>query len=245
MQSKKDYNTAKRTYETDIHVLDRFLKDSETGQVNIKWVMGKQNRLKDKMNEVHKSWQTLKGAWNIFMDECDNQQEKETEDKWFKDQAANKEDVIFRAEQITDNLGEMTKGWKDNPDQWKDLPSTSPSHDTHIMDKIQNTLSSVQVSKNDLQEFERNLSDQFVDSWQEDSQCKIFKGIERKYYKEFLKLFQEATKIDAPTMAAFRTVGLDSDGVQDQLKYFHCQGTDLNGKFGMYVVLARETHREV
>jgi hypothetical protein len=86
--------------------------------------------------------------------------------------------------------------------------------------------------------------DQLVDPWEEDSQCKVFRGIEKAKYSEFLESFQKTTGIDDKVKAAFETLVM-GDKVHDKLKCFKSKVTGLDSKYGMYAVVSRPIENEV
>merc|ERR1739838_71330 len=106
------------------------------------------------------------------------------------------------------------------------------------MEKITTKLSAITVSKNDMVEFQKQLSEQMVEAWNESSECKLFRGIDKARYGEFLELFQETTGISDKVLAAFKTVLIGTE-FHDQLKTFKCNETDLDGIYGMYAVVTR------
>ena len=113
--------------------------------------------------------------------------------------------------------------------------------DDNLTDKIRSSFLEVHLSKESYEELERQLSEQLVDDWKEDLQCKVFRGIKKENYLEFLELFQKATGIDENVIKRLHVkLALVVHGkmIQKTLKSFKydskSDGAVITGQFGMY-----------
>lgn len=114
----------------------------------------------------------------------------------------------------------------------------------NVANRIGTLLSGVKVSRKEKEIFEKKLEDQLVEKWSEEAQTKVFKGVEMDKYEEFLELFQITTGIDEKTMAAFKALKF-ADLMNDQMKTFTCEATDMGGKYGMYASVKRPNENKI
>jgi len=246
MTEAKKYENAKSKYIRHILALELKVDDWMNEEFKEKETKKKLKRLKTNIDDVVKTWEELENIRLSYLEEVGKSDgEKET---WKPGESHTLAEEEHKKEELLDNAEELLGRLEGNPDTGptnKPVAIAVTSHknseetDDPVLQGIQEKLASVKVSRKDMEEFQKQLSDQLVEKWKEDSQCKVFRGILKEKYEEFLQLFKETTEVDDKVIAALKTVGIGED-VKDQIKCFQCESTALKGRYGMYVVKTRK-----
>ena len=139
----------------------------------------------------------------------------------------------------------ITSWWKTKPAQNPnpELPSTEQQLQPHqgswnIGDQMSHTLGTVQVSKRQYDDYQAQMKNQLVSEWKEGSIAKVYQGVELAKYPQFLDNFQRVTGVDQKIRTDFENMEF-TDMLSDKLKVFTCDGTDVGGKYGMYMAVKR------
>ena len=107
-----------------------------------------------------------------------------------------------------------------------------------IGDQMSHTLGTVQVSKRQYDDYQAQMKNQLVSEWKEGSIAKVYQGVELAKYPQFLDNFQRVTGVDQKIRTDFENMEF-TDMLSDKLKVFTCDGTDVGGKYGMYMAVKR------
>jgi hypothetical protein len=88
------------------------------------------------------------------------------------------------------------------------------------------------------------MKNQLVSEWKEGSIAKVYQGVELAKYPQFLDNFQRVTGVDQKIRTDFENMEF-TDMLSDKLKVFTCDGTDVGGKYGMYMAVKRPDEEKV
>ena len=117
-------------------------------------------------------------------------------------------------------------------------PNQDLQQKKNIGDQMSHTLGTVQVSKRQYDDYQAQMKNQLVSEWKEGSIAKVYQGVELAKYPQFLDNFQRVTGVDQKIRTDFENMEF-TDMLSDKLKVFTCDGTDVGGKYGMYMAVKR------
>jgi len=206
------------------------------------------------LNQLNTDWDNLDGVLNTYLcalkrsSKTNNADELETE---FARTELKKDELVEEAIKYLENINlKVEVEEADNDDVEDKKVFVRKGYECvqagveNVANRIGALLSGVKVSRKEKEIFEKKLEDQLVEKWKEEAQTKVFKGVEMDKYEEFLELFQITTGIDEKTMAAFKALKF-ADLMNDQIKVFTCEGTDMGGKYGMYASVKRPNENKI
>jgi len=201
----------------------------------------------------------LKTAWGkleetqdeyvLELHEADKSDETDKINKEFSDLEIDKEKIVEAGEKLA------PKSFvKDEPDEQRQnvAHGSKPKGTLAILkdvvenvgSTVSNLLGSIHVSKKKFQEFQTSMNDMLVSKWDEKSETKVFHGVEIAHYTRFIDMFQKNTGITDEVRALLETMEF-TDKMDDKVKTFTCDGTDTEGKYGMYMALKRPQEEKV
>ena len=241
-EPEKAYNLAKRRYVQEVGLLRKEIDDSDKKRLNAQQAQKRKTKMKERIQKVKKNWDLVQENRDPYLDQ--NGVDDEDEENWEKGREHSFLDEEYRKDKLIDDAEEhieRLEGKSEDDVVVYEPSSRSASGDEppREMDKIRQTLSDVTVSRQDLETFEKQLSEQLVNEWEENSQCKVFRGIEKDKFSDFLEVFQKSSGFDDEVKNAFLASSY-GDGLTDNLKYFKCKSSYLEGKYGMYAVSLRQ-----
>jgi len=243
-RTERDYFRAKTQYVQDKRMLEKFVEGVQRKKLKQRQADKNKKKIEERIEKVKAGWEKVQEMRKSYL--YANKVEDDEDEKWglnnhsFVDEEESKETLIDDAEEHVDRLG---GDQDDSPVVYEPTSTPTDTKEAQVMSDIKTTLSNVEVSRNDLAEFERQLSEQLVDDWKENSQCKIYTGVDKEKFPEFLDLLQEAAGFDSKVKAAFLASAM-GDGFNDKVKSFTCETTKLDGTYGMYAVHTQKQERD-
>ena len=133
----------------------------------------------------------------------------------------------------------------DEVEQARELDSTLPDTNnsvsymgSQVLEKIVNKLCKVKISKKDVDEFQRKLRGNLVDSWEEKSVCKHRSGIPVEKFERFLEMFKKTTGVSEDVIEDLRQIEF-CDDMEEQVKSFKMETNACSGRYGMIALACK------